>query len=277
MSKTIKNSIRNAENLPEEEDWPEPRLSSVAMAIKLLNAFSAQDAEMGISALSKRLGIAKSTVHRLATTLASGGLLEQTKDSRKYRLGITLFRLGALVRQRMDLYNEAKPFLLALGQRTGETIHLAILNERQVIYVYNLESEQAIRARSYIGVPKPAYCAAEGLAILAYQPSDMIDAVIADGLHPRTPNTITSPTKFRAALQEVRQRGVAIEDEEAEIGVRCIAAPVWDSNNAVVAAIGVAGPAQRLTKKALNAMAPDVIRTAQAISSRMGFRLKATA
>jgi DNA-binding IclR family transcriptional regulator len=232
---------------------------------------------MGISALSKRLGIAKSTVHRLATTLASGGLLEQTKDSRKYRLGITLFRLGALVRQRMDLYNEAKPFLLALGQRTGETIHLAILNERQVIYVYNLESEQAIRARSYIGVPKPAYCAAEGLAILAYQPPDVIDAVIADGLHPRTPSTMTSATQLRAVLQEVRQRGIAIEDEESEIGVRCIAAPVWDSNNTVVAAIGVAGPAQRLTKKALNAMAPDLIRTAQAISSRMGFRLKATA
>jgi DNA-binding IclR family transcriptional regulator len=105
----------------------------------------------------------------------------------------------------------------------------------------------------------------------------MIDAVIADGLHPRTPNTITSPTRFRAILQEVRQRGVAIEDEEAEIGVRCIAAPVWDSNSTVVAAIGVAGPAQRLTKRALSAMAPDVIRTAQAISGRMGFRLKATA
>lgn len=262
------------DNYREQESWPKPRLSSVAMAIQVLDAFSKKDTDLGISALSRKLGIAKSTVHRLATTLASGGLLEHDKTTGEYRLGLTMFRLGALVRQRMNLYNEAKPFLFDLGHHTNETVHLAVLHENQVVYVYNLESEQTIRARSYLGVPKSAYCAAEGLAILAFQPEEVIKAVIAEGLVKRTPNTKTRPEQLMATLKEVRNAGFAIEDEEYEIGVRCVAAPVWDSNNNVVAAIGVAAPVQRMTKRMMSDIAPEVMRTAQAISTRVGFRLK---
>jgi IclR family transcriptional regulator, KDG regulon repressor len=253
------------------------RLSSVATAIRLLNAFSEEEVEIGVSALSKRLGIAKSTVHRLAVTLLSEGLLEQDRENEKYRLGITLFRLGALVRQRMNLSNEARPYLMTLRELTGETVHLAILNENQSMYVFNLESRQAIRARSDIGVRKPAYCTAEGLAILAFQPSSTVDAVIAAGLKSRTPNTISTASKLRSVLQEVRQRGYSIEDEENEIGMRCIAAPVRDASDTVVAAIGVAGPIQRLSKKTISGIAPDIMRTADSISERLGYRLRATA
>jgi IclR family KDG regulon transcriptional repressor len=261
----------------EKDSWPRPRLSSVAMAIQVLDAFTKKDTELGISALSRKLGIAKSTVHRLATTLASGGLLEHDKVTGQYRLGLTLFRLGALVRQRMNLYNEAKPFLTELGHQTNETIHLAILSENQVVYVYNLDSEQAVRAQSYIGVPKPAYCAAEGLAILAYQPEDVIKAIIAEGLVKRTPNTKNRPEQIWAALKEVRSLGYATEDEEYELGVRCVAAPIWDASGSVVAAVGVAAPAQRMTKKMMSETAPEVIRTAYAISRRVGYRSQKTA
>ena len=253
------------------------RLSSVATAFRLLNAFSEEEEEIGVSALSKRLGIAKSTVHRLAVTLVAEGILEQNPENEKYRLGITLFRLGALVRQRMNVSNEAKPFLVELRELTNETVHLAILNQNQIMFVYNLESRQAVRARSDVGVRKPAYCTAEGLAMLAYQHDDVVEGVIASGLTARTPRTNIDPAGLRSALREVRQRGYAVEDEESEIGMRCIAAPVRDGVGAIVAAVGVAGPVQRLSKKAIAAFAPNVVRTADAISARLGYRVRARA
>jgi DNA-binding IclR family transcriptional regulator len=251
------------------------RLSSVATAIRLLNAFSEDETEIGVSALSKRLGIAKSTVHRLAVTLVAEGILEQNPESEKYRLGITLFRLGALVRQRMNVSNEAKPFLVELRTLTNETVHLAILHDQQIMYVYNLESQQAVRARSDVGVRKPTYCTAEGLALLAFQDDDIVESVIAAGLTPRTPRTRTDPAQLRAALAEVRQRGYAVEDEESELGMRGVAAPIRDATGAVVAAVGLAGPAQRLSKKLIAQIAPSVVRTADAISARLGYRLRA--
>lgn len=250
------------------------RLSSVTTAFRLLNAFSEEEVELGISALSKRLGVAKSTVHRLAVTLVAEGILEQNPENEKYRLGITLFRLGSLVRARMNLSNEAKPFLVELRELTGETVHLAILNQNQIMYVYNLESRRAIRARSEVGARKPAYSTAEGLAILAFQPPDVAQAVFAEGLIPRTARTIIDPAKLRQVLEEIRQRGFAIEDEETEIGVRCIAAPVRDGTGSAIAAVGVAGPVQRLSRKAINTFAPSLIRTANSISARLGHRVR---
>jgi DNA-binding IclR family transcriptional regulator len=145
------------------------------------------------------------------------------------------------------------------------------------MYVYNLESRQAIRARSDVGVRKPAYCTAEGLAMLAFQPEEILASVIAEGLIPRTAHTSTDPARLRSRLAEVRQSGFAVEDEESEIGMRCIAAPVRDSAGAVIAAVGVAGPLPRLSKKAIQAFVPNVVRTADAISARLGHRSKAYA
>jgi DNA-binding IclR family transcriptional regulator len=252
---------------------PQPqRLSSVATAIGLLKAFSEDETEFGISGLAKRLGLAKSTVHRLATTLVADGLLEQDPQSGQYRLGVALFRLGALVRRRMDVSNEARPFLFDLRKKTNETVHLAILDGTEIMYVYYLESTQAIRMRSDLGGRKPAYCTAEGQAILAFGPPDVVDRIAKGGLRARTPQTITDPNKLLKALTLVRQRGYAMDDEESEIGMRCIAAPVRNDSGEVVAAVGVAGPVSRLTKKTLASFAPHVIGTAAAISARLGHR-----
>lgn len=247
------------------------RLSSVATAIQLLKSFSEEQVDIGISELSRRLGVAKSTVHRLAATLVSEGLLEQDKDTEKYRLGIALFRLGALVRRRMDISSQGRPFLYALREKTNETVHLAILDGTEIMYVYNLESTQAIRMRSDLGVRKPAYCTAEGQAILAFQPQEILDAVIEQGLLPRTPQTITDPAKLLKALAVVRQRGCAIEDEESEIGMRGISAPIRNDAGEVVASVGIAGPVTRLSKKAIAAFIPHVIETADLISLRLGY------
>src|SRR5262249_5140511 len=216
------------------------RLSSVATAIELLNVFSEDEVEFGISTLAKRLGVAKSTAHRLATTLVSEGLLEQDRASGKYRLGLALFRLGTLVRRRMNVSEVARPHLFSLRQPTNATGHLATLDGTDLMYVYFPESTQAVRMRSDLGLRKPAHCTAEGQAILAFRPPEVVRAVTDKGLRARTPQTITDPDRFMKALDAVRQRGCAVDDEESEIGVRCIAAPIRNDAGEVVAAVRVA-------------------------------------
>jgi DNA-binding IclR family transcriptional regulator len=261
-------------SVPVEKEGPSGRLSSVTSALLVLKVFSADEAEIGISSLAKRLGLAKSTVHRLAVTLAAEGFLEQNPENGRYRLGLSLFALGALVRRRMDVSNEARPLLGALRDKTQEAVHLAILSQSSIMYLYNLESSQAIGMRSYIGTLKPAYCTAEGRVLLAFSPPAVIDAVIAAGLPARTPKTLTDAAELRAALDEVRQTGYAVDDEESEVGMRGLAAPIRDISGKVVAAVGLAGPVQRLTKKDLRALAPDVVSTGDAVSARLGYRLR---
>jgi len=248
------------------------RLSSVSTSIRLLKAFSEEQVEIGISDLAKRLGVAKSTVHRLAVTLVAGGMLEQNPDTGKYRLGIALFRLGSLVRQRMTISNEARPLLRDLREKVNETVHLAVLDGSEIMYVFNLESTHALRMRSDVGVRKPAHCTAEGQAILAFQPAEVFERVVDHGLVARTPQTVTEPQALRKVLDSVRARGCAIEDEESELGMRCIAAPLRNDAGEVVAAIGLGGPVSRLSKKALATYIPHVIETAAAISARLGHR-----
>ncbi|HVB89218.1 MAG TPA: IclR family transcriptional regulator [Beijerinckiaceae bacterium] len=246
------------------------RLSSVAMAVRLLKAFSQDEAEIGVTAMAKRLGVAKSTVYRLATTLVLEGMLEQNPETERYRLGLALFGLGALVRQRMNVSTEGRPHLFELRAATNETVHLAILEGSEIMYVLNLESNQAIRMRADLGSRKPAFCTAEGLAMLAFQPEESVAAVIRAGFEPRTPRTLVDPARWRAELVEVRRRGYAIEDEQSEQGMRSIAAPIRDSTRRVVASVGLAGPVQRLSDEAVLRFVPLITGAAATISTRLG-------
>ena len=251
---------------------PKTRLSSVANSIRLIKAFSDDEYEIGISNLAKRLGLAKSTVHRLASTLIDAGMLEQNSENGRYRLGLSLFELGSLVRRKMDVSSEAKPYLKMLREKTGETVHLAILDQASVLFINNLESEHAVRMSVNVGVRAPAHCTAVGKALLAFQAADAVETVLAGAFETRTAKTISNATDLRQDLATVRARGYAIDDEELELGLRCIAAPIRDHSGNVVAATSVAGPAQRMTKKALSAFAPDVIAAADAISARLGYQ-----
>lgn len=248
------------------------RLSSVATAVRLLKTFSEGEAEIGVTTLSKRLGVAKSTVYRLASTLVAEGMLEQNRENDKYRLGLALFGLGALVRQRMNVSTEARPHIFALREATNETVHLAVPEGAQIIYVYDLESTQAIRQRANLGERKPAFCSAEGRAILAFSSPEQVEAVIAAGLVARTSRTDVNPRNLRRALEQARAQGYAMEDEQSEMGMRSLAAPIRDSEGRVVAAVGIAGPMQRMSDEAMARFAPLVVDTANVISARLGFR-----
>ena len=251
---------------------PIARLSSVTGAVRVLKCFSELEPEIGISSLSERLHLAKSTVHRLASTLLAEGLLDQNPDNGRYRLGIHLFIMGALVRRRLSVSNMAQPFLSTLREQVDETVHLAILKETDIIYLYNLESRHAIRMKSYIGSLKPAFCTSEGRAMLAFASDEVVNRVLRGPLNPRTPSTLVSPAKLRKVLAEVHAQGYALDDEESELGMRGIAAPLRDISGSVVAAIGIGGPSQRLTLKKLRGLAPLLLNTADAISTQLGYR-----
>ena len=264
---------RNDKLKPAKRKRAEPqRLSSVATAMHLLKTFSEGEAELGVTTLARRLGVAKSTVYRLASTLVAEGMLEQNRENEKYRLGIALFGLGALVRQRMNVSNEARPHIFALREATNETVRLAILDGADIMFVYDLESTQAIRMRANLGDRKPAFCSSEGRAMLAFQDEVVIERLLGGELLPRTAKTETDPAQLRKALARVRKTGYALEDEQCEAGMRSLAAPIRDAEGRVVAAVGIAGPRQRLSEDVMETFAPQVVETAQIISARLGYR-----
>jgi DNA-binding IclR family transcriptional regulator len=247
------------------------RLSSVANALRLVRAFSDDEYEIGISNLARRLALPKSTVHRLATTLVEAEFLEQNPETGGYRLGLALFDLGMLVRRKMNVVTEARPYLRALMERTGESVHLTILDHASVLYVNNIASPQAIRMQSNLGARVPAHCCSEGKALLAFEPAATVESVIAAGLPARTPKTIVKPQRLREELAQVRGRGYALDDEELEIGLRAAAAPIRDHRGDVIAAVSIAGPVQRVSKNALQRFAAEAVATGRMISQRLGY------
>lgn len=247
------------------------RLSSVTTAIHLMKAFSEQEPELGISELAKRLKIAKSTVHRLATALLEEGLLEQNPDNGRYRLGIGLFSLGTQVRTRLDVAIEAKPFLHDLRNRTGENARLAILNRRNVVFIHDFESNDTVRLRSITGQFRPTHCTAEGLCLLAGLRQQEFDEFLTHPLIARTPNSVVTPEDLIERIKRVKRVNYSVEDEECDLGTRCIAAPIRQADGRIIAAIGMAGPRLRIKKRDFPSLAEVVMDTAQKLSDRLGY------
>jgi IclR family KDG regulon transcriptional repressor len=172
----------------------------------------------------------------------------------------------------MDVTSEARPYLKALRDHTGETIHLAVLDHASVLYINKMESRQAIRMSSNIGGRAPAYCTSDGKALLAFQPEDFVSALLRDAVPARTPNTITDPKALRRDLVAIRARGYAIDNEESELGMRSVAAPIRTHSGAVIASLSIAGPTHRVSKKTLMSYTREVVQAADAISQRLGYQ-----
>lgn len=250
------------------------RLSSVTTAIHLMKTFSEDEPELGISELAKRLGIAKSTVHRLATALLDEALLEQNPENGRYRLGIGLFSLGSQVRTRLDVAAEAKPILHELRNRTGENARLAVLHGRNVVFIHDFESAEPVHLRSITGQFRPAHATAEGLCLLAGLRAPALEAFLAEPLSAPTASTVADPEALLERIRRVRRLGYATEDEECETGTRGVAAPIHAADGRVVAAIGMSGPRLRIKKRDFAAIADSVTQAAQKLSERLGYEAR---
>jgi DNA-binding IclR family transcriptional regulator len=219
------------------------------------------------------LGYSKPTVHRILRTLASRGFLRVDRERGLYTLGVANLRLGMTFLEQLDLRSEALPILRELGERTGETVHLGVLDGSDVVYIEKVESTHAVRMFSQIGRTMPAYSTGVGKAILAQLPPDEVAKVLPERLEARTAATITDRAALIRHLVEVRQRGYSTDEVENEEGIRCVGAPVFDHTGIVCAGISVAGPATRVTHERTPDLGRLVQTAALSISRRIGYSL----
>jgi DNA-binding IclR family transcriptional regulator len=247
-------------------------LVSVDHALALLETFSREAPDMGVTELSARLRLAKSTISRLLATPAARGYVRRNPATGKYRLGLKPFEIGAVAASQLNVREAALPFLERLRDATRETVHLGVRDATEVVYVEKIESPQTIRMYSRIGRRAPLHCTALGKALLAFLPPDEGRRILGRGLRRYTGNTLTSTRAVVAALAEIREQGYALDREEFEEGLRCVAAPIRDYTGTVVASAGIAGPAVRITEARLPEFIKAVTGATQAISAQLGHR-----
>ena len=240
---------------------------------QILDILSGEATGQGVTELAEKLGLHKSTTHRLIMVLESSRYVERDGSTGKYRLGSRIIELGLSALSRLDVYQIARPFLRDLVAETGETAHIGIMRGGEIVSLVNWESTQALRTPSTIGTRHPAHCSSLGKAILAFgTPGDLDRFLHCRTLERYTRHTITSPELFRRETESVRRTGFAVDDEEREDGLRCIGAPVFSCSGDVVAAVSIAGPAFRITRDRTAALAEAVLKTAGAISAAIGYR-----
>jgi IclR family transcriptional regulator, KDG regulon repressor len=248
-------------------------LSSVRNAARLLKEFGRGDREIGVTELSRRLGIGKSTAHRLLSTLADERLLEQDPHTGAYRLGLAMYELGASVALHTDLHEACSPVLDQLRNATRETVQVAVLDGREVVYVERRESPQTLRLFGRVGHRNSAHCTSTGKVLLAALPPEVLEATLHGWrLERKTPYTITDPRALRSGLEEVRHRGWAENIGESELGAASIAAAIRDERGDVIAALSIVGPVQRLGSDSLRRFARPVVDASLAVSRRLGYR-----
>ncbi len=243
--------------------------SSVATALRLLKAFAPRERTAGVSDLARRLGVAKSTAHRLLNLLAAEGFARRTADGR-YALGFALWELGTRMIAGLDLRQVAHPTLEWLRNRTQEAVHLAVLDRTEVVYIDRFESPATLQLFRRVGYRMPAYATSSGKAILAFSPPRVVEAVVAGGLKRLAPRTITSKKALLAELASIRARGYVTTFDESEIGVSSVGAPVLGQDGQPVGAISVAGPSPRLPRARIASIARLVQQAATEISNNMG-------
>lgn len=248
--------------------------SSVRRALSILFFLAENANERGwaLSELADALEMNKSTLLRLLAPLRDFDLIYQDRETIRYRLGPGTLRLAQGFEAGTQLQKLAAPYLQALMEQSGETVHLVIYDNGEVIYIDKYETPSTVRMYSRVGGRMPAHCTGVGKAFLAHLPESELAKVIARGLTPRTPNTITNADELRRDLEAIRQRGYSIDDIENEPEVRCVGAPVFDHTGSVVAAISIAGPASRVTEARLSELGRRVKETAEQISGLLGFR-----
>lgn len=242
---------------------------SLEKGLALIELLAKSETPLGVTQIANRLATGKSGIHRILQMMKATGWIRQTPKS-EYECTLKLWELGLRQIERIDLRRLAAPYMRELASATQESIHLSILDGTDVLYLDKLDSPQAIRAYTHIGGRAPAYCVATGRALLAHANEAAVTAA-THNMESFTTLTVTSPQKLRNELQQVRNRGYAINRGEWRGGVRGLAAPIFDASAHAIAAIGVAGPGERMTDASMRTYAPLVVAAARRISRDLGF------
>lgn len=249
-----------------------PGLKSLFKLLQVLDCFTAREPELSVLEIARLTGLPRTTVHRLADSLRRVGFLEREASRERYRLGLKLFELGTSAVGNLPLYRVAGPFVETLAKLSGETVHLCVFDGAEMVFIERANE----RARPHNTVTMleatPCHSTGVGKAALAFQPEQVIERVIAQGLMAYTANTIVEPERLRRELAEIRECGWATDNGEHEADRRCVAAPIRNEAGRVFAAISASGSMRRVTKQRVPELAALVLAHARQISVKLGWR-----
>jgi DNA-binding IclR family transcriptional regulator len=250
-------------------EQPAVQVQSVDRALAILDLL-ARRGEAGVTEIAAELDVHKSTAFRLVGALENRQLVEQVSDRGKYRLGFGIIRLAGATTATLDLPREGQPVCERLAEELDETVNLAILDTGAATNITQSYGSAAVTARNWIGQRTPLHATSSGKVLLAWADEKVLEDAL-DTLERFTPNTITSRSKLLAELKLTRERGWASTNEELEIGLNAVAAPIRDAEGTVVAAVSVSGPAYRLTVDSFESVTKKLRAGADEISSRIGY------
>jgi IclR family transcriptional regulator, KDG regulon repressor len=254
------------------------RIHVIDRAAQILDCFGFDHQELSVSEIGAKTGLHRSTAHRILMALEYNDLIKQNPSTGKYHLGIKLFKLGHQAVSQLNLREICRPFLSRLMNDTKETIHLAVLDDDQVLYLDKVEGPHALRMPSRVGRYIPTYCTSLGKAMLSCLDDQEVKSILRrQTLKPHTENTVKNINQLLVDLRSVRKRGYAVDNEEIEIGLRCVGAPLRDYTGGMVGAISVAAPSARLSEKNTPVTGRMVIAIAAEISEQLGFERPRTA
>jgi IclR family transcriptional regulator, KDG regulon repressor len=248
-------------------------IQAVSHALDLLEQFHDDVDELGVTELSKRLKLHKNNVFRLLATLESRNYIEQNKVTENYRLGLKTLELGQTFIKQMGLLRQSRPVLERLVKECNETTYVAILKEFHIVYLDVVETDLTVRVVPRVGARLPAYCTAAGKVQIAYMTDEELENYIpSKELKRFTPSTITDRDELKKQLKEIAELGYAVDNEELDIGVRCVGAPIRDYTRRIIGAVSISGPSMRFTDDRMeNELIPLVQRAAEEISTKLGY------
>lgn len=251
----------------------ENTVQSVDRALQILGYLGSKREGYGVTELSREIGLNKTSVYRMLSTFVKHGYAEQDPETERYKLGYKVLELSSSLLESIDLRVEAKVFLRELEQFTNEVIHLVVYSNGEVVYIEKLEGTETLRMHSKVGTRAPMHCTSVGKVILAYLPQDEVTQIVEKHKLPKhTEHTITDKEAFYKHLAEVRERGYALDLEENELSICCIATPIFDRTGRVTAAVSVSGPSTRMTSETMDLLKDKMIDISKRISARLGFR-----
>ncbi|MGB9082362.1 MAG: IclR family transcriptional regulator [Desulfuromonadaceae bacterium] len=247
-------------------------IQTVSRALDLLEQFQEGDAELGLTDLGTRLNLQKNNVFRLVATLKAKNYIELNNSTGKYRLGIMTRALGQVATRQIDFVTHARSFLNELKQQCNETCYFSVVRDGYTHYLDGVESDLPVRVAHRVGSSRPLYCTAAGRVQLAFmEPQKQMDLLSVSEMKGYTDSTITDPDTLHIELGRVAQQGFAVDDQEHDAGVMEIAAPVFDSNGAIIGALSIVGPEMRLSGTRLEKeLIPLVCLSASRLSTALG-------
>ena len=249
----------------------ETRIQSLDRALDVLSCV-AKGSGMTLTEIADKLGQSPATIYRILTTFAARDALEMDPASQEWFIGPASFRIGSAFLRRSGLVERARPIMRALMFETGETANLGVENHGQVLFLSQVESDENIRAFFPPGTQSPMHASGIGKALLAHADTKQIENYIArENLDRFTENTICDQNALRTELIAIKEQGYAFDNEEKSMGMRCVAAPVFNSFGETVAGISISGPSARLTLNRINSICKVVIDQANALSQSMGY------